>query len=120
MTVKEFYDSIGGNYEEAKTRLMDDTRIIKYLGMFTRDKSMQVITESLEKKDYNEAFNGAHSLKGVSQNMAFAGLSKAVEALTEDLRGGKSSENTMELYHETKEIYQTVMDTIQKLQDSQA
>ncbi len=120
MTVKECYDSIGGNYEEAKARLMDDTRIIKFLRMFTSDKSMQRITDALENKDYTEAFNGAHSLKGVSQNMAFAELSKAVEALTEDLRGGKSSENTMELYHKTREIYRTVMDTIQKLLDSQA
>lgn len=120
MTVKECYDIIGGNYEEAKNRLMDDTRIAKFLGMFTRDKSMQVITDALANKDYTEAFNGAHSLKGVSQNMAFSKLSKAVEALTEDLRGGNSSGNTMKLYHETMVNYQLIVKTIKKFQDSQA
>lgn len=119
MTVKECYDIIGGNYEEAKKRLMDDTRIAKFLGMFLRDKSMQVITDALENKDYQEAFNGAHSLKGVSQNMAFARLSKAVEALTEDLRGGNSSDNTMDLYRETETIYQLILQTIKEFQDSQ-
>lgn len=119
MTVKDCYDIIGGNYEEAKSRLMDDTRIARFLGMFMRDKSMQVITDALEKKDYAEAFSGAHSLKGVTQNMAFTRLSKAVEALTEDLRGGNPSDNMMDLYHETKADYQLVVQTIKEFQDSQ-
>lgn len=119
VTVKECYDCIGGNYEEAKNRLLDDKRITKFLRMFTLDKSMQAITEALEKKDYAEAFNGAHSLKGVSQNMAFSRLSMEVEALTEDLRGGSPSENVMNLYQETYTDYQLVMQTIKEFLDSQ-
>lgn len=120
MTVKECYDRIGGNYAEVKGRLLDDTRIAKFLGIFMRDQSFQGITEALEKNDYEEAFKGAHSLKGVSRNMAFTALSDAVDALTEDLRGGNSSENTLRLYEETKANYLLAVQTIKKFQDSQA
>ena len=49
MTVKECYDRIGGSYDEAKQRLMDDKRMVKFLGMFLRDTSFQEITAALEK-----------------------------------------------------------------------
>lgn len=120
MTVKECYDRIGGSYDEAKSRLLDDTRIARFLGIFLRDQSFRSITEALEKKDYGEAFKGAHSLKGVSRNMAFSALSDAVEALTEDLRGGNSSENTMNLYEQTKRNYELTVQAIKAFQASQA
>lgn len=120
MTVEECYKSIGGNYEEVKSRLRDDARIIKFMGMFMRDQSFQTITDAMANKDYGEAFKGAHSLKGVSSNMAFTRLYEIVDQLTEDLRGGTSSENTPELYEKTKEIYEMVVHTIQEFQASQA
>lgn len=120
MTVEECYSSIGGNYEEVKGRLRDDARIIKFMGMFMRDQSFQTITDAIANKDYPEAFKGAHSLKGVSSNMAFTRLYEAVDELTEDLRGGSSSENTQSLYEKTKEIYEAVVSVIKEFQDSQA
>ncbi|MCM1468359.1 MAG: Hpt domain-containing protein [Alistipes sp.] len=120
MTVEECYNKIGGNYEEVKGRLRDDARIIKFMGMFMRDQSFQTITDALAKQDYNEAFKGAHSLKGVSSNMAFTSLYEAVHELTEDLRGGSSSENTQSLYEKTKEAYEKVAETLKEFQDLQA
>lgn len=120
MTVKECYDLTGGNYNEAKQRLMDDKRILKFLGMFMRDTSFQQITAAMENQDYAEAFKGAHSLKGVSRNMAFDALGDAVEALTENLRGGSSSADTMALYEKTKTTYELVARTIEELLASQA
>ncbi len=118
MTVKECYDRIGGSYDEAKQRLMDDKRMIKFLGMFLRDTSFEQITEALAKNDYAEAFKGAHSLKGVSHNMAFAALCSAVDVLTEDLRSGNPSADITGLYGKTKEAYELTVQTIKELLDS--
>lgn len=120
MTVEECYSIIGGSYEEAKSRLRDDARIAKFMGMFMRDQSFQTITAAIETQNYEEAFKGAHSLKGVCSNMAFTRLYEAVDALTEDLRGGHSSDNTMNFYEKTKELYQLVTQTITEFQNSQA
>lgn len=120
MTVKECYDRIGGSYEEAKARLLDDARIAKFLGIFLRDQSFETIAQALENKDYAEAFKGAHSLKGVSRNMAFAALSEAVDALTENLRGGTPSAETMPLYEQTRKNYELVVQAVREFQASQA
>ena len=120
MTVEECYSNIGGSYEEDKSRLLDDARITKFMGMFMRDQSFQTITDAIANQDYAEAFKGAHSLKGVSSNMAFTRLYEAVDELTEDLRGGSSSENTLNLYEKTKDIYEAVARAIKEFQDAQA
>ena len=99
---------------------MDDKRILKFLGMFMRDTSFQEITAALEKQDYAEAFKGAHSLKGVSRNMALAALADAVDGLTENLRGGGATEDTMALYEKTKAAYELVTRSIEELLASQA
>lgn len=119
MTVEECYSIIGGSYDEAKGRLRDDARIAKFMGMFMRDQSFQTITAALADKNYEEAFKGAHSLKGVCSNMAFTRLYEAVDELTEDLRGGNSSDNTMNLFERTKENYELAVKTIKEFQDSQ-
>lgn len=119
MTVKECYDRIGGSYDEAKQRLMDDKRMLKFLGMFLRDKSFEQITDALAQNDYAEAFKGAHSLKGVSHNMAFSALCGAVDVLTEELRSGSPSTDVTPLYEKTKAAYELTVQTIKELLDSQ-
>lgn len=119
MTVKECYDRIGGSYEEAKQRLMDDKRMLKFLGMFLRDTSFEQITGAIAKNDYAEAFKGAHSLKGVSHNMAFSALCGAVDILTEELRSGNPSTDVTSLYEKTKDAYELTVQTIKELLDSQ-
>ncbi len=119
MTVKECYDRIGGSYDEAKQRLMDDKRMLKFLGMFLRDTSFEQITNALAQNDYTEAFKGAHSLKGVSHNMAFSALCGAVDVLTEELRSGTPSMDVTLLYEKTKDAYERTVQTIKELLDSQ-
>ena len=119
MTVKECYDRIGGSYDEAKQRLMDDKRMVKFLGMFLRDTSFQEITAALEKNDYAEAFKGAHSLKGVSRNMAFSALAESTETLTEELRSGSPSTDITTKKKKTKEAYELTVQSIKELIDSQ-
>jgi HPt (histidine-containing phosphotransfer) domain-containing protein len=119
MTVKECYDRIGGSYDEAKKRLMTDKLMVKFLGMFLRDTSFQQITEALSQNNYEEAFKGAHSLKGVCHNMAFSALCAAADPLTEELRGKGSGESVQQLYEKTKEVYELTVQTIKEFIDSQ-
>ena len=75
-----------GNYEEVLSRLKTDERIKKFALKFLEDQSLQLLETSLETKQYDEAFRGAHTLKGISQNLSFTSLYTSSHVLTEKLR----------------------------------
>ena len=115
MTVKEFYEHIGGGYETAMSQLRKEERITKYLGMFLRDDSFAMLKEGMESGDMEKAFRGAHTLKGVSGNLALGSLRNQVTALTEDLRNGCNIEHAKEAYPELVRSYEHVIEEIKEL-----
>lgn len=86
MTEKEFYETIGGNYEEALSRLMRDSLIRKFVLKFPEDPSFAALGKAVETGDWDEAFSASHTLKGVAMNLSFAVLSASAVALTDALR----------------------------------
>ena len=86
MTVKEFYAAIGGNYNDALQRLMNDALIHRFLMKFPADKSFEQLKTALDNQDVEAAFSAAHTLKGVALNLAFDRLAKASVVLTDALR----------------------------------
>lgn len=61
-----------------------------------------------------EAFRGAHTLKGVCQNLGFSNLYAPAYTLTETLRAGQL-EGTQEQFAKVAEQYQCTMDAIRAL-----
>ena len=112
--VQEFYNKINGNYEVALSRMMNDERIKKYLKFFLMDESYQQLESAINAGDCDAAFRGAHTLKGVCQNMAFTELSIIVEEITEQLRA-KEFENAKETFQKVTIEYNKVIDEIKKI-----
>ena len=46
----------------------------RFVRMFLQDDSFQILEEALRRGDVKEAFRGAHTLKGVCQNLGFSNL----------------------------------------------
>ena len=65
MTIQECYEAIGGNYEDVLGRLQNDALIRKFTLKFLEDQSYLQLKQALENKNYEDAFRGAHTLKGV-------------------------------------------------------
>jgi len=107
MTVKEFYDSIGGNYKEALSRLMRDDLIKRFVEKFLKDPSYNALVTAMKEKNYDEAFQAAHTLKGVSKNLALTEIGDASSNITEMLRGGQ--------YEQAEQYLPKVMDTYEKV-----
>lgn len=118
MTLEECYNTMNGNYEEALRRLMNDSLIQRFLNKFLEDKSFDNLCAAIDAKDYEQAFHEAHTLKGVSQNMSFTGLSDAVSSLTEELRGGTYTDAVPGYFEETKKQYSIVKETISEYHSS--
>ena len=66
MNIKEFYDSIGEDFNDVIGRLRAESRVCKYVLKFPEDKSFDNLLSSMKEKNYAEAFRAAHTIKGLS------------------------------------------------------
>lgn len=120
MTLKELYDSVGGNYEEVMGRMLKEERVTKFVGMFLRDPSFQQLMDAMVAGDYEEAFKGAHTLKGVCGNLSLTRLATVDIEVTEALRGGANIELAKELLPGLESCYRETIAQIQAYVDEQA
>jgi HPt (histidine-containing phosphotransfer) domain-containing protein len=92
-------------------------QIIRFLGKFLNDKSFEALCTAMEQKNVEEAFRAAHTLKGVSQNLALTKLGRSVERLTERLRNATEyTDDLNPMLEEVKADYAMVKQAISNLQ----
>ena len=114
MTIQECYKKMGADYQEVLGRLYNEAMICRFVRMFLQDDSFQILEDALRRGDVKEAFRGAHTLKGVCQNLGFSNLYAPTYILTETLRAGQL-EGTQEQFAKVAEQYQCTMDAIRAL-----
>lgn len=88
MTLQECYAAMGGGYEEVIGRLRSEALVGKFVLKFLSDPSYELLCSSMEEQNWTEAFRGAHTLKGVCQNLSFTALFQSSAQLCEALRDG--------------------------------
>lgn len=115
MTVRECYESMGADYSDVISRLVREESIKKFAIKFLNDTSYKELCVAMEGQNYGAAFEAAHTLKGVSQNLGFTNLYEASHVMTEKLRAGQNEE-AGELMAQVGESYQQTISAIQKLQ----
>ena len=99
MKLDEFFRCVGDDYGEAKARFQNDERIVRFLGMFPGDDSMQNLTNAMNAGDTPTAFCAVHTLKGVALNLVLVTHAHASSQMTEALRGQDSMpESVQPLY----------------------
>ncbi len=107
MTVQEFYDAIGGNYDEVLRRIPLPDKIPRFINMFLKDENYQALKDAMEADDTEGAFKAAHNLKGVTANLAFEKLSKLSTEITESLRSGDMEDAKVKM-PEITECYEQI------------
>ena len=111
MTVQELYQSIGGNYDAAKSIMMMDKLITKFVIKFLDDKSYDNLTSAWAARDLSAVFEGAHALKGVSANLGLNGLSAQASEIAEEFRPGSarklSDDEVTQRVAAVTELYET-------------
>ena len=93
MTIQECYKKMGADYQEVLGRLHNEAMIGKFVRMFLQDDSFQILEDGLRRGDVKEAFRGAHTLKGVCQNLGFSNLYAPAYTHRSSLQRWKSSIN---------------------------
>lgn len=119
MTIEQCYSAIESNYEEVLGRFAGNKMLVeKFARKFIDDPSYQMLTETLEKQDYEEAFRAAHTLKGVCANLGFTQLFKVSSDLTEELRGGNPDVSKLvELLEKVTGEYKKTADAINSVNE---
>ncbi len=83
----------GCDVEDARKRLLEDDGFYRTcLDIFTGDESFEKLDASMDNQYYKEAFEAAHTLKGVSGNLGLTPLYEALCLLVEALRGDRCKE----------------------------
>lgn len=111
MTLQECYAQMNGNYEDARSRLMMDSMIERFIFKFLDDQTMANLRSAIAAGDIAVSFREAHTLKGVAANLAFSGLQKAASDLTEQLRPQKAPADA-QLMAEVEKAYEAVVGAI--------
>lgn len=86
MTLDECYEAMGGDYSEVLERLRSEELIKRVIIMYLTDDSFDKLCSSLSERRYDEAYADAIAVKGVSGNMGFGGLYRAVSDVIEALK----------------------------------
>ena len=114
MNLEEFYAQIGGDYADTLQRLCNENMVKKFVKKYQDDPTCADLHNAVLQQDWEVAFRGAHTLKGVCQNLGFSNLYEPTYTLTETLRAGQL-EGTQEQFAKVAEQYQCTMDAIRAL-----
>lgn len=116
MTLRECYESMGADYDEALRIFMSEARMEKYLMKFLVDPTFPQLQEAIQKQDIETAFRCAHTLKGVSLNLGMKKLARVSSDLTEyfrplDAAAFQNREQLAAVYHQVKASYEETIST---------
>ena len=114
MNLQEFYAVVGGNCDEALSRLMGESMLRRFVQKFPKGQSFDALKQAIADGDRETAFRAAHTIKGLCLNLGFGKLLASSEALTEALRH-EMPDNVQELLAAVSEDYALTMDAIEKL-----
>ena len=112
MTLEQCYEKLHGNYAEAKTRLMSDKLVDKFVLKFLDEPTMGQLREAIKGGEHDEVFRAVHTLKGVAANLAFTKLYSASSDLTEQLRGNNEKADPA-LMQKVEDSYKETIEAIE-------
>lgn len=103
------------DFDEVLERFAGNEELyLKCLHKFVSGNSFDDMVRAFEEGNVTDAFEAAHSLKGVSGNLGFKRLYSDVKEITEIFRAGRLDISAGDL-SEVKEAYSEVLDVINSL-----
>ena len=100
---KKQLEENGADVDTTLKRFMGNEKIyLKFIKKFLDDKNFEAIENGLAQNNYEAAFAGAHSLKGVAGNLGLNPVYEAASEMSELLRNAKSNGVDAEKVQEVK------------------
>lgn len=114
MTIRDCYQAMGGDYEQAVRRLSGEKMVERFLARFLEGDCFPRLCGAMEERKRKEAFYAADALKDVSGNLSFTGLLDSASALAEMLRAESDAipDGAEQLMDQLRKDYETTADAI--------
>ena len=112
ISMREAYEKIGANYDDACARLMGGEMLARFALKFLDDESMDKLEAAMAAGDAESAFMAAH--KGVSQNLGFDNLYEPAVVVTEALRGADAVDGARAGMHALQKQYAATMSALRE------
>ena len=110
---KEILTNAGIQVDEVLARFMENEALLnRFLKKFLEDTTYDQLFLAIKSKNMEQAFQMAHTLKGVSGNLSMISLFQLVSLQTDLLRQNEM-EKAIDLMPEVTEAYETVKEAIQ-------
>lgn len=121
MNVQELYAAIGGDYDAAKSRLMNDKIISKFVLKYRNDPSYQELADAVAAQNEDGIFRASHTLKGVAANLALTQIFQLANEITEAYRPGNEAQKAaLPLEERMAQLTAVYHNTIEKLNEFEA
>lgn len=114
MKIRECYEQMGADYDNVLSRLGSDAIVEWFARKFLEEKTFDNLKEAMEKRDAEEAFRAAHTLKGICLNLGFDNLFTVSSELTEKLRP-RTLEGSEELLQKVQEQYDITVQALKNI-----
>lgn len=118
MTLKEFYISVGGSYDDVMNRLRMEKLVYKFLFKFPAATDYADLVNAVNSAAWPEAFRFSHNLKGVGLNLSLDKMAQAASVLCEEIRNGPPSVDVTPMMSAITEEYDHVISQISILKQS--
>lgn len=116
MTVRECYDSIGGDYLDIWNRIPKDDLILKFLKKYAAGKDFDAMLDAYERKDYQKLFETSHSIKGITLNLSLVKINQIITKICEAVRNGEPDMDLTELIELAKNEQHMIIEKISQLE----
>ena len=121
MTLKELYEKIDGNYEQAVNVLRVDKLIDKHIRKICESDVVNRLIDTEKELDPTALFEAAHAMKGVCGNLGLTRLADMASQIAEEFRPGNerkmSDDEVRDVIEQIKELYGKTCETIKEYQE---
>lgn len=111
MTLKELYDAMGGDYDQALRILRIDKLIDKHIRKLPNNVIFEAFAKAGEAMDATALFENAHAIKGVCSNLGLVRIADAASIISEEFRPGNARTMTDA---QVQDIIREINDMVQK------
>lgn len=94
MTLKELYQQIDGDYDQAVKVLRMEKLINKHICKLPKNGTVDALIAAGDTMDPTQLFETSHAVKGVGANLGLTALSAAASEISEEFRPGTGRDMT--------------------------
>jgi HPt (histidine-containing phosphotransfer) domain-containing protein len=122
MTLKELYEMIDADYQQAIRVLRMDKLLDKHIRKLVSGGVIDSLLEAEENMDPKELFERSHAVKGIAANLGLTKIADLASVISEEFRPGNprrmSDEEVHATFSQIRELYAKTVEGIRLYENS--